>query len=98
MKLSPSSQMSAPMPDWSVSLVSGGYMNQPASGPAPNRTEPATNRPPKRKDQYPNAESRGKGRSRAPSMSGSRMIANASRIGTANRNIIAEPCIVISWL
>src|SRR5690606_3102407 len=98
MKERPSSQISAPMPDWLVSLVNGGYMNQPACGPASNSTEPATNRPPKRKDQKPKAESRGNGKSRAPSMSGSRMIAKASRIGTANRNIIAEPCIVISWL
>jgi hypothetical protein len=48
--------------------------------------------------QKPNAESRGNGRSRAPSICGSTMIENASKIGTANRNIITEPWSVKSWL
>ena len=36
--------------------------------------------------------------SRVPSMLGSSMTANASTIGTANRNIIIVPCIVKTWL
>ena len=51
MKLRPSSQMSAPIPVCSVSVVSGGYMNQPPSGAAPKKIEPQTNTPPIRKHQ-----------------------------------------------
>ena len=36
--------------------------------------------------------------SRDPSMAGSRSIAKASTIGTANRNIITVPCMVKNWL
>ena len=36
--------------------------------------------------------------SRAPSMPGSSRIDTASNIGTAKRNIIADPCMVKSWL
>ena len=36
--------------------------------------------------------------SRAPSSAGRMMIEIASNIGTAKRNIIAEPCMVKSWL
>lgn len=96
MKVSPSSQTSAPMPDCSVE--SGGYMNQPASGACPKKIELETNTPPIRKHQKPKAESRGNGRSRAPSMAGRMRIATASKIGTANRNIITVPCRVNTWL
>src|SRR5690606_20530192 len=97
MKLRPSSQTSAPSP--SVYWVdSGGYMTQPSLGAASKNTEPHTNMPPIRKHQNPNADSRGNGRSRAPSTEGSTRIENASKIGTANRNIITEPCSVNSWL
>src|SRR3546814_15957347 len=58
----PSIQMSAPMPDSDVSVVSGGYMNHPPSGAASKKIDPATNTPPIRKLQYPKAERRGKGR------------------------------------
>src|SRR5688500_18613710 len=50
------------------------------------------------KVQIVNALIRGNGMSREPSMSGSMKIAIASSIGTANRNIIAVPCVVKSWL
>jgi hypothetical protein len=96
MKLRPSSQISAPMPDCSVE--SGGYMNQPASGAALKKIEPQTKTPPITKHQKPNADRRGKGRSRAPSMAGRMRIATASKMGTANRNIITVPCKVKSWL
>ena len=65
MKERPSSQMSAPMPENSSSVASGGYMNQPACGAAPKKIEPQTKTPPRRKLQKPKAESRGNGRSRA---------------------------------
>jgi len=48
--------------------------------------------------QKPKAESSGNGSSRAPSIAGSRKIAPASKIGTANRNIITVPCRVKAWL
>ena len=51
-----------------------------------------------RKHQKPNAESRGNGRSRAPSICGSSSTAIASNIGIANRNIITEPWTVKAWL
>ena len=96
MKLNPSSQISAPMPDCSVE--SGGYMNQPASGAALKKIEPQTKTPPMMKHQKPKALSRGKGRSRAPTIAGSMRIATASKIGTAKRNIITVPCSEKSWL
>src|SRR5690606_6224576 len=92
MKESPSSQISAPMPEYSSSVASGGYMNQPAEGAALKKIEPQTKTPPIRKLQKPKADSRGNGNSRAPSMGGSRKIATASKTGTANRNIITVPC------
>ena len=98
MKERPSSQMSAPMPEYSLSVASGGYMNQPDDGAASKKIEPQTKTPPIRKLQKPKAPSRGKGSSRAPSMGGSRKIATASKIGTANRNIITVPCSVNAWL
>ena len=36
--------------------------------------------------------------SRAPSILGSRYIANPSITGSANRNIMIVPCIVKTWL
>ncbi len=72
-------------------------MNQPPRGPAPKKIEPQTNTPPMAKHQKPNAESRGKGRSLAPSICGKTMIEKASKMGTAKRNIITEPCRVKSW-
>ncbi len=51
MKDRPSSQMSAPMPDWRMSVVSGGYMNQPPCGAASKKIEPHTKMPPSRKHQ-----------------------------------------------
>src|SRR5690606_26212264 len=71
-------------------------MNQPSLGAASKNTEPHTNTPPIRKHQKPNADSPGNGRSRAPSTEGSTSSENASKIGTANRNIITEPCSVNS--
>ena len=95
----PSSQMSGPRPGVNFSsVVRGGYMNQPEAGAAPKKIEPLTKTPPIRKHQKPKADSRGNGRSRAPSICGSSMIATASKIGTAKRNIIAVPCSVNSWL
>src|SRR5690606_22931899 len=73
-------------------------MNHPSFGAASKNTEPHTNTPPIRKHQKPNADRRGNGRSRAPSTEGSTRMENASKIGTANRNIIIEPCRVKSWL
>ena len=98
MKERPSSQMSAPMPDNSSSVASGGYMNQPDDGAASKKIEPQTKTPPRRKLQKPKAPSRGNGSSRAPSIGGNRKIATASKIGTANRNIITVPCSVKAWL
>src|SRR5688572_25971434 len=97
MNENPSSQMSAPISGW-YDEVSGGYMNQPPRGAALKNSEPQRNSPPITKLQKPKAESRGKGRSRAPSISGKMRIENASKIGTANRNIITEPCTVKIWL
>jgi len=51
MKERPSIQISAPSPDRSVRVVSGGYMNQPPSGAALKKIDPPTNSPPIRKDQ-----------------------------------------------
>jgi hypothetical protein len=45
----PSIQMSAPMPAVAGSVDSGGYMNQPPSGAASKKIEPATKIPPSRK-------------------------------------------------
>jgi hypothetical protein len=73
-------------------------MNQPPAGAALKKIEPQTNTPPSRKLQYPYAESLGNGRSRAPSISGRMRIENASKIGTAKRNIITVPCKVKTWL
>ena len=42
----PSSQMSAPIPGENRALVSGGYMNQPPSGPARKKMLPNTALPP----------------------------------------------------
>ncbi len=36
--------------------------------------------------------------SRAPSKAGRIRIEIASKMGTAKRNIIAEPCMVMNWL
>ena len=83
--------MSAPMPEYSLSVASGGYMNQPDDGAASKKMEPQTKTPPMKKLQKPKAPSRGKGSSRAPSIGGSRNIATASKIGTAKRNIITVP-------
>ena len=93
----PRSHMSAPMSGW-YALVSGGYMNQPPRGAASKKIEPQRNIPPRTKLQNPKAESRGNGRSRAPSICGSSMIENASKTGTAKRNIMIEPCSVKIWL
>ncbi len=73
-------------------------MNHPPSGAALKKIDPATKIPPMRKLQNPNADRRGNGRSRAPSISGRMKMANASKSGTAKRNIIMEPCSVNSWL
>src|SRR5690606_35614994 len=83
MKERPSSQMSAPMPENSLLVASGGYMNQPVLGAELKKIDPQTKIPPSRKLQKPKAERRGKGSSRAPSIDGSRKIAMASKIGTA---------------
>src|SRR5688572_25592357 len=93
----PSSQMSAPIPGWYF-VVKGGYMNQPPRGAASKKREPQKNTPPRTKHQKPKAERRGKGRSRAPSIWGRTMIEKASKMGTAKRNIITEPCRVKIWL
>src|SRR5690606_21513900 len=53
MKESPRSQMSAPMPEYSLSVASGGYMNQPVLGAAPKKMEPQTKTPPRVKLQKP---------------------------------------------
>ena len=81
-----------------MSVASGGYMNQPPSGAASKKIEPQTKTPPIRKHQKPKADSRGNGRSRAPSIGGRRRIDTASKIGTAKRNIITVPCSVKTWL
>ena len=73
-------------------------MNQPEFGAAPKKIEPQTKTPPIKKLQKPNAPRRGNGNSRTPSMGGSRKIATASKMGTANRNIITVPCSVKTWL
>ena len=86
------------MPEYSLSVASGGYMNQPEDGTASKKIEPQTNTPPMRKLQKPKAPRRGKGNSRAPSMGGRRKMATASKIGTAKRNIITVPCSVKAWL
>src|SRR5688500_19858303 len=69
-------------------------MNQPPRGAASKKMEPARKTPPMKKAQKPNAERRGNGRSRAPSICGSSSTAMASNTGIANRNIITEPCTV----
>src|SRR5687768_6733611 len=97
MNENPSSQMSAPISGWYVE-VSGGYMNQPPRGAALKKSEPHRKTPPMTKLQKPKADRRGKGRSRAPSISGRIRIEKASNTGTANRNIITEPCTVKIWL
>jgi hypothetical protein len=89
--------MSAPMPGW-YPVVSGGYMNQPPAGAALKKIDPQRKMPPNANPQKPYADSRGKGRSRAPSICGSRRIETASKIGTAKRNIMMEPCSVNTWL
>ena len=94
----PSNQMSVPMPDCAVSVLRGGYMNQPPDGATPNRIDPHTKQPPMKKLQKPNADRRGNGRSRAPITAGISRIATASKIGTANRKIIAVPWSVKAWL
>ena len=73
-------------------------MNQPPRGAASKKIEPQRKMPPMTKLQKPNADSRGNGRSRAPSICGRIRIENASKIGTAKRNIITEPCTVKIWL
>ena len=93
----PSNQMSAPMSGWKR-LVSGGYMNQPPRGAASKNSEPHRNVPPMANAQKPNADSRGKGSSRVPSICGRNKIDTASKIGMAKRNIITEPCSVKIWL
>src|SRR5690606_7041509 len=98
MKERPSSQISAPIPENSLLVASGGYMNQPVLGAELKKIDPQTKMPPSRKLQKPKAERRGNGSSRAPSIDGSRKIAMASKIGTAKRNIITVPCSVKAWL
>ena len=73
-------------------------MNQPPRGAASKKIEPQRKTPPRTKHQKPNAERRGNGRSRAPSICGSRITAIASKIGIAKRNIITEPWTVKTWL
>src|SRR5688572_13971793 len=97
MNENPSSQMSAPMSGWYAD-VSGGYMNHPPRGAASKKIDPHKNNPPMTNAQKPNADSRGKGRSRAPSISGMIRMARASKTGIAKRNIITEPCTVKIWL
>src|SRR5688572_22452432 len=93
----PSNQMSAPMSGW-YAEVSGGYINHPPRGAASKKIDPHRNNPPMTKAQKPKAESRGKGKSRAPSISGMIRMASASKTGIANKNIITEPCTVKIWL
>ena len=92
----PSNQMSGPMP--SSFVASGGYMNHPALGAASNSSDPSTKHPPIRKHQYPYALRRGNGISLAPRKAGRSKMLMASNIGTAKRNIMAEPCMVKNWL
>ena len=73
-------------------------MNQPPRGAASKKIDPQRNTPPRRKHQKPNAERRGNGKSRAPSICGKNNTAIASKIGIANKNIITEPCTVNAWL
>ena len=74
-------------------------MNQPPRGAASKKIEPSNeDAADQMKLQKPYADSRGNGKSRAPSICGSTMIENASKIGTANRNIITVPCSVKIWL
>ena len=54
--------------------------------------------PPKRKNQYDAAFSRGKAMSRAPIINGTRKFANPAQNGTMNRKIIVVPWIVKSSL
>ena len=98
MKLRPSSQMSVPMPVRRGSDDIGVYMNHPAAGAALKNSDPQTKTPPVMKHQKLKDDSRGNGSSRVPRMPGSSRIATASKIGTANRNIIAVPWSVNSWL
>src|SRR5690606_38350610 len=44
----PSSHMSAPIPENSLSVASGGYMNQPDDGAASKKIEPQTKTPPRK--------------------------------------------------
>lgn len=73
-------------------------MNQPPRGAALKKIEPQRKMPPSRKHQNPKAETRGNGRSRAPSMAGRNRIAIDSKIGIAKRNIMTEPWTVKTWL
>ena len=73
-------------------------MNQPPFGAASKNSEPHRNTPPIANAQKPNADSRGNGSSRAPSIAGRNRIDTDSKIGIANRNIITEPCTVKIWL
>jgi hypothetical protein len=73
-------------------------MNQPPSGATPKNSVPKNTAPPTAYAQKAYADRRGNGRSRAPSIAGSRYTAMASTTGTAKRNIITVPCIVKTWL
>src|SRR5688500_16181472 len=77
---------------------SGTYANHPVSGPVLEYIPANSSSPPNRNVQYPKAFSRGYANSRVPTISGTRYVANAVITGTAKRNIIAEPCVVNSWL
>ena len=87
----------APIPGWNAE-VRGGYMNHPPRGAALKKIDPHRNTPPRTKHQKPKADSRGNGRSRAPSIWGMKITAIDSKMGMANKNIITEPCSVKSWL
>ncbi len=54
--------------------------------------------PPKRKNQYESALSRGKATSRAPIIRGTRKFAKPAKIGTTTRKIIVVPWMVKSSL
>jgi|GEM_PF-6317608 len=73
-------------------------MNHPPFGAALKNSDPDKNTPPNRKHQNPNADSRGNGRSRAPSICGKKITAIDSNTGIANKNIITDPCTVKIWL
>jgi hypothetical protein len=73
-------------------------MNQPPLGAASNKRDPQRKRPPIANAQNPNAESRGKGSSLAPSICGIIRMDTASKMGMPNRNIITEPWTVKIWL